>query len=306
MDVRTPAFLESQTHVGRAPGPHLLVTGGVHGDELEPVAALRQLSSLVPRQELRGRLTVVPLVNQPAAMRASRCGDDKLDLARVCPGSPHGTITERIAWQLSELIREADFYIDLHTGGAVLEISPLTGYMLHSRPDVLAAQRRMAHAFNLPIVWGTTAQLEGRSLSVARDAGVPAIYAEYGGGGTCDLAGVRALLEGTLRVMSELGMSPRRNAGSNVRHVVEDDRPQSGFLQIQHPAPCEGIFERVARLGQWLDSGDRVGQVISPHHGERVPILASESGKLLMLRTSRQVRAGDALAAILPIREREG
>ena len=41
----------------------------------------------------------------------------------------------------------------------------------------------MARAFNLPLIWGTDASLEGRSLSVARDAAVPAIYAEYLGGG---------------------------------------------------------------------------------------------------------------------------
>ncbi len=79
-------------------------------------------------------------------------------------------MTERTAFALSQLIRVADYYIDLHTGGTKLCVSPMTGYMLHSDSGILEQQRKMARAFNLPIVWGTSASLEGRSLSVARDA----------------------------------------------------------------------------------------------------------------------------------------
>ena len=50
---------------------------------------------------------------------------------------------------------------------------PLAGYMLHRDAAVLDAQRRMARAFNLPVIWGTDWRLEGRSLSAARNAGVP-------------------------------------------------------------------------------------------------------------------------------------
>ncbi|HAH45285.1 MAG TPA: succinylglutamate desuccinylase, partial [Planctomycetaceae bacterium] len=53
-------------------------------------------------------------------------------------------------------------------------------YTLHSNPEILDMQRRMALALNLPVVWGTSAHLNGRSLSAARDLGVPAIYAEWG------------------------------------------------------------------------------------------------------------------------------
>ncbi len=40
----------------------------------------------------------------------------------------------------------------------------------------------MALAFNLPLVWGTDYRPNGRTLSVARDAKIPAIYLEFGGG----------------------------------------------------------------------------------------------------------------------------
>ena len=52
----------------------------------------------------------------------------------------------------------------------------MTGFMLpHDDPPRLEAQRRMALAFNLTVIWGTSEELDGRSLSVARDASIPAI-----------------------------------------------------------------------------------------------------------------------------------
>ena len=70
-------------------------------------------------------------------------------------------------------------------------------------------QRRMARAFNLPVIWGTDPNLEGRSMSIARTANVPAIYTEFLGSGLCAPDGVVAYFEGCLNVMCELGMIDR-------------------------------------------------------------------------------------------------
>ena len=78
------------------------------------------------------------------------------------------TPTEQIADLISGMIREADYFIDLHTGGNLFEISPLAGYGLAVSDEVLGKQRMMARAFNLPIVWGASGEHDGRSLSIAR------------------------------------------------------------------------------------------------------------------------------------------
>jgi predicted deacylase len=293
--------LAHRTLSGPAAGPHLLITAGVHGDEFEPMAAVRQLIRTLDQQRPRGRVTLVPVVNEPAFRRGARTAEDNLDLARTCPGQADGSITERIAAALSSLIRSADYYIDLHTGGLALELVPLAGYMLHADAAVLDVQRRMARAFNLPLVWGTSAKLEGRSLSVARDASVPAIYVEHGGGGPCDPAKVENLVAGCLGVIAELGMLDRPTArtSSRVRHVVEDDREQSGHLQINYPSPCDGFFEPAVRLGQVVRAGETIGTV-SDTLGEAVAaVAAAEDGMIVMLRVFRSVRRHDPLAAIV-------
>jgi predicted deacylase len=244
-------------------------------------------------------VTLVPVVNEPALARCDRAADDGLDLARTCPGRADGSITEQIADALSKLIRTADFYIDLHTGGTRWSVAPLAGYVLHPVPQVLDCQRRMARAFNLPIIWGTDYRLEGRSLSVARDANVPAIYTEYLGAASCDPAGVAAYVDGCLDVMGELGMLDRPARASHVEHIVEDPRPSSGHMQLCNPSPLDGYFEPAIKLGQTIRQGEPIGTVCDTL-GEVVrEVVSQQNGIVGGLRTFPHVAVGDALAVII-------
>lgn len=285
-------------------GPRLLITGGVHGDEFEPMAAIRRLIDKFDSDEiltttLRGSVTLVPVVNEAAFLRGHRCAEDGLDLARVCPGRIDGSITERTARALSDLIQAADYYIDLHTGGTELSVLPLTGYAMHQNAEVLAAQRRMARAFNLPTIWGTAGNLDGRSLSVARDAQVPAIYAEYLGSATCHEDGIVAYINGCLNVMAELKMLDREQPESCIERTVEDPRPGSGHMQICNPSPMTGFFEPAVAVGDSVQTGDRLGTVFDPVGSVRESILAQQTGIILTLRTFPRVHAGESVGVIL-------
>lgn len=299
-------MLKQYAFDGNAAGPHLLVTGGVHGDEFEPIAAIRRLIGMFEAREpcvanLRGRVTLVPIVNEAAFLRGDRCAEDGLDLARTCPGRDDGSITERTAYALSELICSADYYIDLHTGGTEFSVSPLAGYVLHPNGEVLEVQRRMARAFNLPIVWGTAANLDGRSLSVARDANVPAIYCEYRGAATCDPAGVDAYVAGCLNVMGELNLLDRDRPVDRVEHLVEDSRPGSGHIQVNNPSPVTGYFEPSVRLGQQIERGELLGTVYGLDGNESHQIISEQSGLVLVLRTFPRVMEGESVGLVLEL-----
>ncbi|MEX2288119.1 MAG: M14 family metallopeptidase [Planctomycetaceae bacterium] len=283
---------------GARPGPHLLITGGVHGDEFEPMAAIRRLMGWIEPAQLSGRVTLVPVVNEAAYLCGQRTADDGLDIARVCPGRADGSITERTAFALSQWIRAADYYIDLHTGGTALEVLPLTGYTLHSDRTVLEAQRRMARAFNLPVIWGTPG-LPGRSLSVAAGARVPAIYAEYRGGGRCDPAGIEAYVDGCMNVMGELKMIEREPPQSKIQHIVEDNRPNAGFMQIQNPSPMTGFFEPSVKLGDAINIDDALGTVSDAPGTNVATVRARQAGIVLVLRTFSRVLEGESVGVIL-------
>ena len=284
---------------GHAAGPRMLITGGVHGDEFEPMVAIRRLRRELDASKLRGQLVLVPIANEPAFERKHRCASDGLDLARTFPGDAHGTITQQVAHQVTQLIRSADFYIDLHTGGTTMSVWPLAGYCLHPDQRVLAVQRQMAQAFNLPVVWGTDPSLQGRSLSVARDANVPAIYTEYLGAANCSRAGVEAYVQGCKQVMAALGMLELSAPVSAVRFTIEDDRPSSGHMQIQNPAPCSGYFETQVELGQVLRPGDLIGTISDPLGDRLVEVRTPTGGLVLVLRTFPRVDQGEALAVVV-------
>lgn len=292
--------LEAISICGREGSVHLSITAGVHGDEPEPMEAVRRLARCIDPQELLGRVTLVPVVNRPAERLGRRVADDGLDLARVCPGKRSGSVTERIAWELSQLIRTADAYIDLHTGGAKYTIWPMSGYMLHRDEKILRQQRAMARAFNLPVVWGTDPSLDGRSLSVARDANIPAIYCEYLGADTYHTEAVDALVEGCLNVMGHLGMIPRSSPPSRVRWMAEDTAPGSGHLQIAHAAPVAGTFIGLRELGSYVALGEVLGRIEDSASGESCSVLAETNGYLLAMHLPGPVACSEGVAVVVP------
>jgi predicted deacylase len=298
--------LEQRHFKGASSGPKLLITGGVHGDEFEPMQAIRALITAFDMGTtplLAGELTLVPCVNESAFMRGHRAAEDGLDLARVCPGSADRSITEQTAAALSKLIEESDFYIDLHTGGTEFSVQPMTGYTLHKNADVLANQRKMACAFDLPVVWGTAGNLDGRSLSVARDANVPAIYTEYLGGARCDEKGVTAYVTGCLNVMKWLKMidssADAHSSDSQVKLIVEDPRDGSGHMQVCNPSPIDGYFHPAVCLGDPIAVGDLLGSVCNLLGDQVYPITAEYSGRVHVLRTFPRVHKGESVGVIL-------
>jgi predicted deacylase len=249
-----------------------------------------------------GTVTVVPVVSEGAYLLGTRAGGDGLDLARICPGKPDGTESESAAARMSDLIRGADYYIDMHTGGTLFDIFPLAGYMLHPSAKVLERQQSMARAFNLPVVWGTDMTPNGRTLSVARDAQVPAIYLESGGGAGIKKDMIQLYTQGCLNFFDMLGMTKARDVPeSKIKYWVEDYTRDSGYLQGKMPAPVEGIFVPAVKLGGVVKKDQLWGTITCPLRGDTREVMADSNGIVLFLRAAPFVRAGDSLGGILSI-----
>ncbi len=68
-----------------------MITGGVHGDEFEPIAAIRRLigsfsGSDGDLQLKSGTLTLVPIVNEAAFLRGARTAEDGIGSGPRVPG----------------------------------------------------------------------------------------------------------------------------------------------------------------------------------------------------------------------------
>ena len=286
-------------------GPHVLLAAGVHGDEYEPMLTALELINELPQILISGSVTVVPVVNVTAYNTSSRYGEDNLDLARICPGNPNGSVSEKNAFEISTLIKESDYLIDMHTGGLAHYIYPMAGFTLHPSLEILEKQRALALAYNMPVIWGTDHHPNGRTLSVARDENIPAIYLEYGGGSGIRNEVVKTYKGGFINVLKYLKMAEgdAEITAPEERFWVEDSRPDSGYFQGKMPCPSDGIFVCEKTPGDQIKDGELFGKIIDPFTGNSTTILADMEGMVLSVRISVHVKKGDALGSILPIVE---
>jgi predicted deacylase len=160
-------------------------------------------------------------------------------------------------------------------------------------------QRRMAKAFNLPLIWGSDPNLNGRTLSVARDHNIPAIYAEWKGGGGCQAQGVQDYVDGCLNVMGELQMIDRKSPESKIKKVVEEDFTGAGLLTGDYLSPVDGLFESAVSLWDDVEAGTFIG-IVSDISGKNIAqIKSTQAGKVICLRVFARVWKGDSLCHIL-------
>ena len=281
---------------GAPDGPILLVTAAVHGNEYEGVEAIPRIFEQVEPDALHGTLVMLPVCNMPAYEAGTRNSPiDGLNLARVFPGDPDGTITRRIAyWLTHKLIKHADFFIDLHSAGVESNIPTMIGYR-HSEDELGQRARAAAHAFGAPVMWGHPPPgTSGRSISAATEYGVPWLYTESRGGGRAGSDDVACYINGVLNVMKHLRMIPGEpHLQSTTHHLVGD-----GNLDIVISAPVAGSFRPHVELLDEVSVGQRMG-VIENLFGQIIgEVTADRDGIVILLRRLPQVNAGEGVAQI--------
>ena len=112
------------------PGPRLVLVSGVHGDEFEGPRALWEFIQQGDPTIKRGTIMVVPVANLPAYEAGTRTSPiDNINLARVFPGNPYGSPSERLAYALfTQVVSGCNLLVDLHSGGLRYLHTPLMGF----------------------------------------------------------------------------------------------------------------------------------------------------------------------------------
>jgi N-alpha-acetyl-L-2,4-diaminobutyrate deacetylase len=111
------APLESTTFAGLAPGTHLLVTGGVHGNEPCGTRAIRRAIAACQSGEIairRGLVTFVPVCNPKAFAQYTREGDRNLNRDLREKPLPQD-FEDRVGNRLCSIIRQHDVLLDIHS-----------------------------------------------------------------------------------------------------------------------------------------------------------------------------------------------
>lgn len=276
---------------GRASGPCVCITAGVHGAEYVGIeAAIRTIGNLDPLT-LVGTAVVVPIVNTPAFAARSIyiCPLDGKNLNRVFPGAPEGTASERIAHTLfTSAIRRADAYVDLHGGDLSEALLPFTIYFAGAKPEIVARSRAMAEAFGIShIVAGT---VSGGAFEAAAAAGIPSILPEAGGQGILDEAMVAVHVRGIRNVLAALGM---------VSGAPEPTAPPvhvNRFLWLR--SDHAGLFYPRVAVGDRVSEGEVLGEIRNWFGQRLAQVNSPADGEVLFLVTTLATNPGDPLLAI--------
>ena len=273
----------------RTLGPTVSLMAGVHGCEYTSMLGLRRFLDGLDESKLQGCLRVVPIANLTAfrARSAFVVPVDGLNLNRFFPGNPDGGYTEQLAYALFEnLVRGADYHIDLHAGDLVEDLEPFT---IYDASSVEETSRAMAFAYGLANTIRTertASPIAGTSSAAAAEAGIPSITAEAGGRGIVDEASVMLHLNGVRRVLSSIGVLPA------TFEPVGDPVQFADWVWLRSKG--SGWWTPHVRVGEKVSLGALIGTVTSIDDGQVEEIVATRAGVPLFITSSPSV-ADDGL-----------
>jgi predicted deacylase len=280
-------------------GPVLCISGGVHGAEYSSIEAVIRLLRQADPSKLSGTLIVVPVLNMPAFETRGpqggmstpfQCPIDGINLNRIFPGNPDGTMGYQIAAAFTgQIIPKAHYYIDCHGGDLNEE---LTSYVVAAESGDVEMDRTvrevLAASFDCEVL--SITQAGGGSIEAASKLGKPSIVIEAGGYGRLIEEAVQLIVNGVGNVMKRLKMmegepAPPRKQMIRTRWNVYVTRGG-----ICHTLP----------LGTRVKKGDKVAEVCDIF-GELIETVTSPvDGVINFRRTPMPINTNDRAVGITP------
>ncbi|MHA3977137.1 succinylglutamate desuccinylase/aspartoacylase family protein [Halovulum sp. GXIMD14794] len=280
----TPVTMSAHVIHGKAEGPTVFVSAGVHGDEVIGIEIVRRLLKSPGLRGLKGTLIVVPIVNSFGFINKSRYLPDRRDLNRSFPGSEGGSLAARLAHLfLSEVVSRSDIGIDLHSAAVHRTNYP----QIRVSPED-QEMRRLADVFGAPIVMQSPIR-EGSLRGAAQELGTKILLYEAGEGLRFDEVSVRAGQVGILRVLRSLGMISGR--GVTASKAPPQFCASSRWLR----APMGGLFRCFRSDGDAVREGEVLGSVSDPFGDQENEIVAPFDGIIVGRAVMPVVNEGDAV-----------
>jgi uncharacterized protein len=135
--------LRAHRIAGLMPGPRLIVTGAVHGNETAGTQGIRRVLQAIDHGEIeieRGCVTFVPVCNPLAYNHQRRMGERNLN-RRLQPSAAPQDFEDRVANVLCRWLAEHDVLLDLHSFR-----SPGQPFVMRGPADNTGALEPFAHA----------------------------------------------------------------------------------------------------------------------------------------------------------------
>jgi predicted deacylase len=269
-------------------GPVLLITGGIHGNEINGVEIVRQLISKKYHIPEKGMIICIPVVNVFGFLNQERQFPDGRDLNRVFPGSPRGSLASRFAHQIiTQIAPLTDYCIDFHTGGDSRFNIPQIR-INQEDPKCL----ELAKVFRAPFIIGSPRRDKSFRESMHKLRKKVLLF--EGGKSNHISPGVTQMgLSGALRVIQGLGMRNFKEELSQFESPLEEPIliKESKWIRANY----SGMFHPKPLLGKKVKKGAVLGSVSDPFGYFERNIKAAFSGYVLCINESPIVVQGDAV-----------
>lgn len=276
-------------------GLRFCVVTGTHGDELEGQMVCHELARIVGGHQdlLNGTLEIFPALN-PLGIDTIQRGipNFDLDMNRIFPGDPHGTMAEQTAHAIIEDIKGADMVIDIHSSNLFLRETPQVRINVQDAEWLVP----FAEHLGMDFVWVHEAAtvLEATLAHSLNSTGTPCLVVEMGVGQRINHKMCRRLVGGILNLMRHMGMW---------RGEVMDDVPSPIVCKGDHVtflnAETSGVFLTEMTCGTNVTEGQTIGQIVDPLRGKVLSTVKSPvNGYLFTIRAYPIVYEGSLMARI--------
>lgn len=272
---------------GKEDGPTILITGGIHGDEINGVEIVRQLVSKGYNKPQNGMVICIPVVNIFGFLNQTREFPDKRDLNRMFPGSKNGSLASLFAYHLmTDIVPHADYCLDFHTGGG---------------DRFNAAQIRInsgdSESLELAKVFGASFIVKSQRREKSyRDSAIKLgkKVLLYEGGKSLDIDETitQTGIKGALRVMHHLGM---RDFGAQLESKTSEKTPVVIEKSKWVRARFSGMFRSQVTLGKLYNKGDKIGSISDPFGMFEKDVKAPNKGYIFCENHAPIVNKGDAV-----------
>ncbi len=231
-------------------GPRILITSGIHGDELTGIYTNLQLIRYLERKDnIHGKIYIIPIVNILGFQASTRRNPiDNIDLNRVFPDGDGSIITKGIIQEVWGIAKTSDYILDLHCAGRYTYQYILSLYNKH----------QFIKEYTDNISWDVeimSSGLRGQLFTEATEEGIPAAIIETAGGrGYYDKQSGDTLFHTILQTLHNLGFITLNNV------TEKPNRRRYGKL-IRVRSNLSGFLEPRVEVGKEIQKGDVIGEV---------------------------------------------
>jgi predicted deacylase len=269
----------------KIPGPVVLFSAGIHGDEINGVEIVRQLIAKKINKPTKGTIICIPIVNIYGFINRSRDFPDGRDLNRVFPGSSKGSLASRFAFHIiTDIMPFVDYAVDFHAGGASRFNAPQIR-LTPNNPEV----KLLADAFNAPFTLFSK-NIAGSFRNASEKTGVKMLLFEGGKSLDINQHVAQEGIDGVKRLLKYLEMlDPKQFAPTQKKQTIYIEK--SGWLR----AKCSGLLIDYNLVGKFVKKGTILGMITDPFGKFERKIKAPNDGYILNANHSPIVYQGDAI-----------